>query len=285
MNSRARKVIRILSVCFWILALFGVGLFIWNAVSLDRLPDAEILTEPSQQGSDDPFALVVVGIFSLVFLALFIEFLGREVFRRHQRRQMGRVLVSIGRAQSPLRFVSVLVALVFVIGFNLIIFRAPELGVTPDEIPLSAEMAFWLFYGIGHFLFLAFLLRAIRNRPFFLLTDKGFLYEPGDVSPGLISWTDVSEVREVELVGRQASFGGANLIKALAVRLKNPEAYRARYTLPLRLLVSLLTRFVRFQTAGPGEAEGPGDLVMFAQDFGSRYNEVKLLMMDRLNLR
>lgn len=283
MNSRPRTIIRILGICFWILALFGVGLFIWNAVSLDRLPDAQILTEPSQGGSDDPVAFVVVGIFWLVFLALFIEFLAREIFRRHQRRQLGRVRVSIGRAQGPLRFVGVLVALVFVILLNLIVFRAPELGVNPDEIPLSAEMAFWLFYGIGHFLFLAFLLRAIRNRPFFVLTDKGFLYEPGDVSPGLIKWTDVSEVREVELVARQASFGGANLMMALAVGLKNPEAYQARYTLPLRLLVSLLTRFARFQTAGPGEAKGPGDLVLAAQDFGTRYEEVKRLMMDRSN--
>jgi hypothetical protein len=213
-----------------------------------------------------------VGLFCFVFVALLVEFLAREILRRHPRDGLGTPLVEIGRINSPLRFLLVVAVLPFVVGLNLILFRPGTLEIDPMRVSLQELMAFWLFYGIAHFLLVAFLLRAIRNRAFFVLTDKGFLYEPGDISPGLIRWEDVAEIKEAELLTSRGRYGPTTGT-VLAVALKNPEVYAPRYTPLLRMLNAALTPIIRYQTGGPG------DIVLASEDFGARYAEVRDLMM------
>lgn len=220
----------------------------------------------------DPVGLGVVLLFWLVFAALFLEFVKREVTGVVKRSNPGAVQLEIAASQPIVRFVPPLVALVVVVGLNAVVFAAGFLEFNFSEADLASKAAFWLFYAIGHFLLLAFVLRAVRNRPFFVLSDRGFIYEPGDLSPGLILWRDIASLREVDLLAGDAGSGGPTMRRTLVVGLRDPDKYFVRYNPLLRLLHGLLIRIVRIQ------ADGVGDLVIEAADLGERYAEVRALM-------
>ncbi len=279
MNSRQKKIVRILQLIFYPIAaimLIGFALNFYGIMTGQR--GVEILSDADHAPETDWVAVAIVGLFWFVFLALLVEFLAREALRRHPRDGLGTPIVEIGRTNSPLRFLLVIAVMPFVIGLNLIVFRPETLDIDPTLVSLPELMAFWLFYGIAHFLFVAFLLRAIRNRPFFVLTEKGFLYEPGDISPGLIRWEDVAEIKEAELLTSRGR-SGPTTGTVLAIALRNPKAYAPRYTPPLRMLNAALTPLIRYQTGGPG------DIVLASEDFGASYGQVKDLMMKRAHGR
>ena len=279
MNSRQKQIVLILQLIFYPIAAIMLIGFAWNFYGImTGQGGVEILTDADRAPETDWVAVAVVGLFWFVFLALLLEFLAREILRRHPRDDLGTPLVEIGRTNSPLRFLLVIAVLPFVVGINLILFRPETLEIDPTRLSLPELMAFWLFYGITHFLLVAFLLRAIRNRPFFVLTEKGFLYEPGDISPGLIRWEDVAEIKEAELLTSRGR-SGPTTGTVLAIALRNPEAYAPRYTPLLRMLNAALTPLIRYQTGGPG------DIVLASEDFGARYGEVKDLMMQRAHGR
>ena len=280
MNSRQKTIIRVLQLIFYpIAAIMLIAFAIQFYGVMTGQAEVEILTEADLVPKTDWVAVAIVGFFWIVFLALLIEFLAREILRLHPRDGLGTPLVEIGRANRPLHFLLVVGVAPFVVGLNLILFQPEAVDIDPAQVSLHELMAFWLFYGIAHFLLVAFLLRAIRNRPFFVLTDKGFLYEPGDISPGLIRWEDVVEIKEAELLFGQNTYAGPTTRATLVVGLKNPEAYRQRYTPLLGLLQRLSTKVVSFQT------DGPGDIVIVADDLGARYAEVRDLMLARAKLR
>jgi hypothetical protein len=279
MNSRQKTIIRILQLIFYPLAAVSVAAFVWNFVRNPELRTVEIVDAGARTPPFDPVMLAVVLLFWVVFLALLLEFLAREIFRLRPRHEMGRTILEIGAARSALRFVSLLAVAPFVVGFNAILFGLAPLEIDMQSVSLAELLVFWLFYGIAHFLLVAFLLRAVRNRAFFVLTSKGFLYEPGDVSPGLILWEDVTELKEADLLSRATSFSGPGMTKTLTVALKDPGKYNRRYTPLLALLNWLLTKFVRYQTGGPG------DIVLVAADFGARYDEVKALMQQHVQTK
>lgn len=274
MNSRQKTIVRILQLIFYPVAAIMFVAFVWNFVSNPGDRIVEITDEPTAAPVSDPVALAVVLLFWIVFLALLFEFLAREIFRLRPRSEMGRVILEIGASSAALRFVPLLAVIPFVLSLNAMVFGVVQLDIDMQRVSLAEHLVFWLFYGIAHFLLVAFFLRAVRNRAFFVLTTKGFLYEPGDVSPGLIRWEDVSEIKEVELLSSSTSFSGPGVRTALAVALKDPAKYNQRYTPLLGLLNWLLTKFIRYQTGGPG------DIVLSADDFGMRYGEVKSRMMD-----
>lgn len=276
MNSRQKTIIRILQLILYPLAAVIVAVFLWNFISNPELRTVEIIDPGARTPPFDPVMLAVALLFWVVFVALLFEFLAREIFRLRPRNEMGRVILEIGAARSALRFVPLLAVMPFVVGFNAIVFGLAPLDIDMQRVSLAEHLIFWLFYGIAHFLLVAFLLRAVRNRAFFVLTTKGFLYEPGDVSPGLILWEDVAELKEVQLLSRSTSFSGPGMTTAMAVALKDPAKYNRRYTPLLALLNWLLTKFVRYQTGGTG------DIVLVAADFGARNEEVKALMQERV---
>lgn len=276
MNSRQKTIIRILQLIFYPLAAVSVAVFVWNFVRNPEARTVEIVDAGTRTPPFDPVMLAVVLLFWVVFLALLFEFLAREIFRLRPRHDMGRTILEIGATRSALRFVPLLAVIPFVVGLNAIVFGLAPLDIDVQSVSLAEHLVFWLFYGIAHFLLVGFFLRAVRNRPFFVLTSKGFLYEPGDVSPGLILWEDVADLKEADLLSRATSFSGPGMTTALTVALKDPAKYNQRYTPLLAMLNWLLTKFVRYQTGGPG------DIVLVASDFGSRYDEVKALMHERV---
>lgn len=143
-----------------------------------------------------------------------------------------------------------------------------------EDMSLEFKAAIALFGSIGLFLIVVFTTRAIRNRPWFLLGSLGFVYRPGDVSPGVVRWSDIREIKTGEVLASQGR-NGPTLKPTLIVVLKHPERYTQRYTLLLGLLVRALTKVLSVQTEG-------GDLYLDPSDFGADYEKVLALMRDRV---
>jgi hypothetical protein len=275
MNESQLRIIRAMQWVFYPVALVLLGAFAWDVVS-DSESDLFATASGVLGNVGDPFALGVVLLFWVVFAALLIEFVKREVTGAFKRSNLGAVLLEISAPKAVIRFLLPLIALQFVAGLNVIVFAGEFLEIDPGEADLAVQLVFWLFYGIGHFLFLAFLLRAVRNRPFFVLSDRGFIYEPGDLSPGLVLWRDVESLKEVDLLAGDTNSGGPAMRRTLVVSLRDPDKYLTRFNPLLRLLYGLLIRVVRIQ------ADGSGDIVVDAGDFGRRYDEARALMAQRV---
>jgi len=117
-----------------------------------------------------------------------------------------------------------------------------------------------------------FVLRAVRNRPFFVLSERGFLNEPGDLSVGFVRWEDIKSLAEADLLASRPGQGSPALRRTLVVSLKNPEAYNQRYNPLLRAINALAMRVVQYQV------EGSADMVIRADDLDVRYEEVRTVM-------
>ena len=68
------------------------------------------------------------------------------------------------------------------------------------------------------------------------LDDQGFTYCPAGVSTGPIAWRDVTELRDITVTVGGSGYGPEPL-PALAVVLRDPEAYHARFPALLRPLL------------------------------------------------
>lgn len=152
-------------------------------------------------------------------------------------------------------------------------------GPSPDanatgmsDLALEPRLMAWLFIAIWAVLMLGFTAMAIRRAPWFVLTDRGFLYAPGGVSPGFVRWEDVTSLRETEVVdGRTRTKPKAT--RVLAVGLRDPSKYNARYTPMLALLVRLGGKLYAAQT------DGPADILIDPTHFGDAYDGVLARMV------
>ena len=145
-----------------------------------------------------------------------------------------------------------------------------------DFLPISAwdlqsQVIAGLFLLIWSVLLLGFASMAIRRAPWFVLTPRGFLYAPGGMSPGFVRWEDVTELRETEIVSNRDR-DGPGTERVLAVGLRDPSKYRARYNPMLGLLVRLGGQLHAAQT------DGPADILINPADFGPRYDEIRARM-------
>jgi hypothetical protein len=275
MNEQQRRIIRILQ---WIL---------YPAALLALIPGLLALFGDNPKGDVAGAAETVAGVetflfaallifFWIVFVALVIEFIHRLFGDERMRAHMGQTLVELRKPPAVNMFLLPGTALVAVAFLNAILFGvvSPEIG--EDALGLTTVLAFSLFYAIGHFLLFAFLVRSLRNRPFFLLTDTGFVYEPGDVSPGLILWRDVFQLAETELLASRPPVSGPTLRRALVVTLRDPDKYIRRYTPLLQVLHRLFIKVIQAQTGGKET------LVIASEHLGERYEDIRSLMADQV---
>jgi hypothetical protein len=275
MSDNQLKIIRAMQCFFAVMAALVVGAFTWDMLA-GR--DSNLLGRLAE-GMDsvgDPFGLFVVLVFWVVFAALLLEFIRREISGMARRTRMGRVLLAIRRPLLVMAIVQPLAALALVALMNVMVFRPDLLSVELEGFGLDAYLAFWLFYGIGHFMLVVLVLRAVRNRPFFVLTERGFLYEPGDLSPGLVRWGDITSLKEADLLSGNTSYAASMLRRTLVVSLKNPDKYSLQYNPLLRLMQGWAMKVVQHQV------EGSADMVVRQDDLDARYEEVKTLMAQRV---
>jgi hypothetical protein len=238
---------------------------------LDGRPGAERLVERIERG----FLFSVLAILSVMVLGLMLHFLG-NLRRPTVPAGSGEVLLQLqGSRRVSVALVVVLLLFGAIVAYGLELQGQPGDAFDPAPQPLSLEwkavIAF--FTVVWAFLLMAFLARAVRNPPWFVLTRKGFLYQPGDASPGLIRWEDVVDIKEAEVVSAGGD-GGPTTRGALVVVLRDSDRYVARYNPILGAVVRLATATLRAQTGGSG------DVYLDPVDFGARYEEVKALMLE-----
>ena len=142
----------------------------------------------------------------------------------------------------------------------------PVAGWDPAALALGA--VFVVLWGV---LLLAMVLRMVRNAPWFVLTERGFFYAPGDIAPGFVRWEHVTELRETEIVATGRS-GRAKATSVLAVGLRDPDRYFERYNPVLRALVRLGAKLHARQSGGAA------DILIDPTHFGERYPEIRARM-------
>lgn len=275
MNQRQIRIIRAIQWLTLPIALAVVGAFALDfADGSDRMSAIANMIAPVGDG----MLLVVTCLMWFTFAALVLEFVRQELAGARRNEDLGDPVLSLSETGGPAGVLLVVFTLAFAVGANIILFRPGLLAIDPAATSIEVKLVFALFYAIAHFLVIAFTLRMIRNRPYFVLTRRGFLYAPGDLSPGLVRWEDVTEIAETELLGAQGTRGSAILRRALLVTLKHPDKYLGAYNPLLKVLDRLSRATVRAQTGGKS------DLVLLADDFGRRYEEVKEQMYEYARL-
>lgn len=276
-----KRQLKILSVLQWI--FYPVAAVMLLAFLADFFGGYRYWTEAVWGSVDravDPFAIIVLGIFFVVLAALVWQFLINEFSRVRQRRKIGKPLIEIYPPRVATRFILPLVSLFFVIGLNAIVFTPGTDDLDPSGWALEPLLALIFFYIVAHFLLIAFMLRAFRNLPVFVATDEGLIYEPGDVSPGLIHWSDISKGAEAALLTSGSSnIGGPRTGLTIVLSLKDPDAVFAAYNPLLRSINKFATGVIKYQSGGVG------DIVLAAEDFGLRYDEVRALIRSKLGTR
>lgn len=278
MNSRQRKILGVLQWIFYPVA--GLMLLAFLA---DFFGGYRYWTEHVWGFVDsvsDPIAVIVILFFYVVLAALFWQFLLIEFSRQRQRRKLGTPLIEIYPNRFVARFILPLVAMFFVLGLNAIVFLPGMTELDTSSLELEPMLFLFFFYLVAHFLLIAFTLRAVRQLPFFVATEEGFIYEPGDVSPGLIKWSDISEAAEAPLLSSgTTNIGGPRVAPAIVLSLKDPDSVFAAYNPILRSLNKFATGVIKYQSGGVG------DIVLAAEDFGRHYDEVRTLIRKKLGTR
>lgn len=269
MNERVNGILRGLGWAFYALVAATAALFILDMT--DVWPSGSATVAGIAESASAVIGVVLLGVFSIVFVALAWEFVRRQGGGATPA-DLGAVELTLGQTNPVARFAPLMGTLALVVLMNMLVFAPDSFSLERQSIGFGEIAAFGFFYVVGHFLLLVFGLRALRNRPFFVLTQRGFLYEPGDLSPGLVRWEDVAGVKETQLLYGPGSYAGPSTQTALVVTLKNGKAYAQAYNPLLRGLLALLLPAVRYQ------AGGSGDIVLVAADFGDRYDEVKALI-------
>lgn len=226
---------------------------------------------------DSVFILSLVVLFGYVLLALASQFFS-DLVRPGRIAASGTVLAL--RSPRGASVVAAVAAIALVVaGASLALLPKATLDgwgvVNPfAALPFHEQALFGLFGAIGAFLALAFSVRALVNPPWFLLTREGFLYAPGGMSPGLVRWSDVSDIKESHVLGSNPTGGRKAVMRpTLVVSLKDPAKYSNQYVLPLRWLVRAATAVLRAQTQG-------GDLYIDPTHFGDRYAEIAAKMRE-----
>jgi hypothetical protein len=269
-DSRAHRLLgRLRIVAVVLLVLFAAGFFL--ASELPWLARAGEMVERV-------LILGLIGFFGVMLLAFVLQFFSDLI--RSDDDNVGQPILVLRRSRAC-AIVWLALTVWLVGGLASLAFVPSDVLADIDvqnpfaeDLSLEFKAAIALFGGIGLFLIVVFTTRTIRNRPWFLLGSLGFVYRPGDVSPGVVRWSDIREIKTGEVL---ASRGRADptLKPTLIVILKHPERYVQRYTPLLGLLVRALTKLLPVQTEG-------GDLYLDPSDFGADYEKVLALMRERI---
>jgi len=271
LNDRQKKIVRTLQWILYPIGLVILAVMLWansGGGSSVIAEDAARILEAAERALFVAVALV----FWLVFLALATEFVLREISGAQARTRLGKALMAVRRPRLVSQLLLPGVALALVGLLNAILFDPALFGIERGGLGAAEILTFTLFYAIGHLMLVVLGLRALRDRPFFVLTDQGFLYEPGDLAPGLIPWRDVAHLKETDLLSANSSVAGAIVSRALVLTLRDPEKYMRRYNPLLQVFYRLSVKLIRTQTGGKET------VAIASEDFGGRYEEVRALM-------
>lgn len=108
----------------------------------------------------------------------------------------------------------------------------------PDaQLTGGAKVLLWVMLAVTAFLAVVFGRWAIEPPVVFRMTTVGFEYSPAGVSTGLIRWSDIRSLDDVEVMVQAGRRPARE--RAIAVMLRNPEAYVEGQARPLAPLFKL----------------------------------------------
>lgn len=265
------KIVRAMRWIVYPLAVIGITLFALDWRSGDTGAPRLSAFISGLDSVSDVIIFVLVLVFSLAMIGLAIEFVISLVGGAVARGGYGQSLLKIGQPPLAGRIVMPLLVSLFVAGVNVLAFKREWTSIDASQLSPAEIMLFWFFYGLAHFLLVVSVVRIFAPGETTEITDKGFVYAPSGLSQGLVLWSDVAGLKEMEMV-----FGGQIVsVKnelVLVVTLKQPEKYAVRINPLLRLFLGASRAITRFQA-------GEGDIVMPAFDFGREYQTARDLMV------
>lgn len=107
----------------------------------------------------------------------------------------------------------------------------------------------------------------IKRPDVILINGQGFEYNPGGVSSGFIPWSNVLEVRRVDVRTEGGNIGGPVWETTLAVKLKVPGDYTKHFNFLMKPLLKINQNLY------------DADIFMRISSFGKQAKEVETLMM------
>lgn len=140
----------------------------------------------------------------------------------------------------------------------------------PVETPLGMKLAFGFFAAIGVFMFFVLLYRIIKNPVIFAMDGEGLYLNPAGVELGRFKWSEIAEIRETSVIGSPTGRSGPRQMPAVALVLKDPDAYIERFP-------RLMSPLFKFR-----EAEAGTPLLLEPAMFGSRYAEIVAAMREQI---
>lgn len=149
-------------------------------------------------------------------------------------------------------------------------FDDPDAFSRPQELSLGFKLVFGFFMAIGVFMFFVLLHRIIKAPAVFVMDSEGVYMNPAGVELGRFKWSEIAEIRETEVVGNRSSRGGPAMLPAVAIVLKDPNAYISRFP-------KLLSPLFKFR-----EAEAGTPLLLEPSMFGERYAEIIAKMREEV---
>lgn len=132
----------------------------------------------------------------------------------------------------------------------------------PTETPLGMKLTFGFFMAIGVFMFFVLLYRIIKQPATLVLDSEGIYLNPAGVELGRYKWSEIADIQETEVVGSRTGRGGPRMLPAIAIVLKDPQAYIDRFP----KLLSPLFKFRQVETGTP--------LLIEPDMLGKRYDEI-----------
>ncbi len=137
------------------------------------------------------------------------------------------------------------------------------------DLPLGMKIAMGGFMAIGVLMFFVLLYRIIKAPPTLVLDGEGLYLNPAGVELGRFRWYEIEEIRETEVIG-QGTRTGPRLLPAIAIVLKDPDAYIKRFP-------KVMAPLFKFRE---GEAGTP--LLIEPSMLGKRYDEIVQRMRDEV---
>lgn len=145
--------------------------------------------------------------------------------------------------------------------------------LTEPQEPIEDKTFIYVAYAIltvGSFLVLNFAWRFITAPVVFRMDDQGIIYNPAGVTTGLINWHEISDVNETNM---KVVRGDAPVYQTvLAVKLKDPDAFRKKYNILLEKMLQL------------GNKMYDADIIIESKVLGNKYDVVKEEMRRRIPL-
>ena len=146
--------------------------------------------------------------------------------------------------------------------------------VLRPESVVEDRMFYYVAIGVqvvGAFLVFQCIRQFIKSPVIFRMDQEGFEYNPAGVSSGLVRWKEIDSVRETAITTMSGNAPGKT--KVLAVKMKDPKAYRSRYNAVLRGALALSEEF------------NDATVLIEPAALGKQYDEIKEIMIRRTSER